>query len=841
MVTLIKSTGRTMIIVFLAFVVLFVSFIATDPIPNNIARTTLWASVYSVMTLTVVYLFQVKVDKGSMKTIGIHFSQDIIRSTAFGLGIGIATFCLILAAELAFGLIRPLKLLGDWEIPSHCIGLMIQGLISCLGIAIGEEVLYRGYLFGYLRKGYGFLAGIILSSIVFSAVHIPDGNRTLLQLVNIVAIGILLALISAHYKNVWTPIGFHWVWNLLEMYVFPVSTNTSEKGILRFIPTSGHANVGPENDILTMVIIIAVSVVFAVKVMGTSTFDHSSLVKKGGVSVVFIWILAFVSIIGIPKLLEKTAYEITTPNADELFLEEFALNADIVPSSNMASNQIMAPIAWTRSTGQDVTILQIIVEDSSDHASYISHETARTILAEVAPDTRLETFAAVPKLKIIDKRTITEAAVSVNADIVVIYQPLAIDRTSLLTTVKALISEGKVVIVRRDAAYLEHAKDLFQKLSHMGAICVGNLSPEGLIPEPIKTHSLADIYAPYGTDYPCTSSLVTAGVAALVIEATGYQSSPREIKDRLIKSGIKHYQVYDTTTGTTHEDLYQVTFEGGFRPVAGFLKRPIEYIALNAPRAVGLSVTSDWTLAALRIPMAQEISSGRGIKVAILGSGFQLEVPELRRNLGEGVCLHDKGYRDYASYQGTVLSKIVCSIAPSVTILPILIDDTNAPRLQAAIDWAVQKRADIILMAMNPEMNTGEIHSSIDRAVNNGTIVIWNSYEGSNSGVLKSGYIGETGHAFSGLYQDIPEIPVTYLGERVYAAAQLAGIAALIREVDPDITSKELQELIKRTASRIGNQYFPNVSQALESLLTQKHSSPVSAQPTDLKGEESNR
>ncbi len=61
--------------------------------------------------------------------------------------------------------------------------------------------------------------------------------------------------------------------------------------------------------------------------------------------------------------------------------------------------------------------------------------------------------------------------------------------------------------------------------------------------------------------------------------------------------------------------------------------------------------------------------------------------------------------------------------------------------------------------------------------------------------------------------------PTTYLGKRSHAAAQLAGIAALIREVESDFTVQELRELLAQTASQTGNQYFPNVSRAIESLL----------------------
>lgn len=822
---LILSTTRIIAVVIIAFLTLFISFIITDIIPNTIVQAIIWTLAYSLMTFTATYLLQVKLDKSSMKAIEIGFSRNLIKALIPGLGIGIITFSLILLAELIFGFIKPLSLFGDWEIPSRCIALLIEGFISCLGIAIGEEIIYRGYLFEYLKKEYGLLVGVILSSVVFSAVHIPDGNRTLLHLINIVIIGILLALITDHYKSIWAPIGFHWIWNFLQMYVFPVSTDSYTKGLLRFIPVSSQGSAGPEYGFLTTVIITVVSIVFIIitvrnpknKIPG---HKHAPLIKKGGLSIIFIYALIFISISTLPNLLGKTQsqykYRIKTIDPNELHLEKVNLDINIAPSSNMASNQVMAPVAWMKSTGRNVSILQTVVKDTTDQVSSISHETTSALLKEIAPHAKLETITIDPELKTSDGFTLINMAELVDANIIIIYQPLTINETHLLTTVKTLIKTGYTVIIRQDAAFTKTAGNLFKNLSQIGAICVGDLSPEGLIPDQIGTRSPADIYAPYGTNEPYFSSLVSAGIAALVIENMDHQTQPHQIKDRLIKSSIKHYQVYDITTGTIHEDLYEVNFQGEFTLIATSREKPLEYTVVNAPRAVGIDInSSDWILTALNIPDAWSISTGKGVQIAVLASGFQLETPELENLWGEGACFHDYGYRNYSSYQGTILSQIVATIAPNVTIMPILIDDSNIDRVQAAIGWAVQKEADIILMALHHGMNTQKIHSSIDHAINKGTIVIWNSYTGENTEVLKSGYIEETEHVLSGLYEERSEIPTTYLGERFHPAAQLAGITALIREIDPDITPQELQELLTQTASQTGDQYFPNVWRAV--------------------------
>ena len=50
----------------------------------------------------------------------------------------------------------------------------------------------------------------------------------------------------------------------------------------------------------------------------------------------------------------------------------------------------------------------------------------------------------------------------VDANIIIIYQPLTINETHLLTTVKTLIKTGYTVIIRQDAAFTKTAGNLFK-------------------------------------------------------------------------------------------------------------------------------------------------------------------------------------------------------------------------------------------------------------------------------------------------------------------------------------------------------------------------------------------
>lgn len=64
---------------------------------------------------------------------------------------------------------------------------------------IYEEIFYRGFLYRWLRTRIGFIGAILLSSIIFTIVHIPTYN---LMPVNFFS-GIIFALAYERTNSIW--------------------------------------------------------------------------------------------------------------------------------------------------------------------------------------------------------------------------------------------------------------------------------------------------------------------------------------------------------------------------------------------------------------------------------------------------------------------------------------------------------------------------------------------------------------------------------------------------------------------------------------------------------------
>lgn len=103
-------------------------------------------------------------------------------------------------------------------------------LVGCLLAALGEEILYRGFLFGQLFRhaGWGFLPAGLVSAMIFGAGHLYQGSGPG-ELVGIFAVTLLGGLwFSWLYvewgHNLWVPIAFHFFMNL-SWTIFEVSDN----------------------------------------------------------------------------------------------------------------------------------------------------------------------------------------------------------------------------------------------------------------------------------------------------------------------------------------------------------------------------------------------------------------------------------------------------------------------------------------------------------------------------------------------------------------------------------------------------------------------------------------
>lgn len=114
----------------------------------------------------------------------------------------------------------------DFEISFNGIGIeLIWYLILFILVAISEESMSRGFIFTTLYKTSNKYLAIILSSVIFSALHIFNSNIEIIGIINTILAGIFFCQLYLIKMNLSIPIGYHFSWNFFQGPIlgFPVS------------------------------------------------------------------------------------------------------------------------------------------------------------------------------------------------------------------------------------------------------------------------------------------------------------------------------------------------------------------------------------------------------------------------------------------------------------------------------------------------------------------------------------------------------------------------------------------------------------------------------------------
>jgi membrane protease YdiL (CAAX protease family) len=120
---------------------------------------------------------------------------------------------------------------GSFSIISvNPVSSIIIPLTIAFTIAILEEILIRGIIFRVMEEKLGSYIALIVSALIFGALHLPNANSTLLSALCIaVEAGLLLGAAFMYSRNLWFPIALHFAWNFMQSGIFGAITSGNEK------------------------------------------------------------------------------------------------------------------------------------------------------------------------------------------------------------------------------------------------------------------------------------------------------------------------------------------------------------------------------------------------------------------------------------------------------------------------------------------------------------------------------------------------------------------------------------------------------------------------------------
>lgn len=127
------------------------------------------------------------------------------------IGVSLYTACVLL-----------LMLVGMYQIEGlNPFSYMIPAAAMAIKSSVFEELLFRGVLFRSVEQMAGSWIAIIVSSLVFGFIHLLNPEATIAGAVYIaVEAGLLLAALYLVTRRLWMAIGYHMIWNYVQLAVF---------------------------------------------------------------------------------------------------------------------------------------------------------------------------------------------------------------------------------------------------------------------------------------------------------------------------------------------------------------------------------------------------------------------------------------------------------------------------------------------------------------------------------------------------------------------------------------------------------------------------------------------
>lgn len=198
------------------------------------------------------------IDKKRLADIGVGSLGAHYKEFTYGLALGAVSMVAVFAVLLASGNITLENSLAE---PAFSWNLL-TGMIHFIVVGLVEELYSRAYSISALSETWNPWSAAVVTSVIFSLLHMGNPNISPSGLINILLVGLLFAYMFLRTGSVWMPVGYHITWNYFQgcVFGFPVSGGQVQG---MYTVAASHDDVltggafGPEGGLLATVVILA--------------------------------------------------------------------------------------------------------------------------------------------------------------------------------------------------------------------------------------------------------------------------------------------------------------------------------------------------------------------------------------------------------------------------------------------------------------------------------------------------------------------------------------------------------------------------------------------------------
>jgi membrane protease YdiL (CAAX protease family) len=241
------------------------------------AADVLWA-------LLLTWLFGRYIDRRRFAEFGVRLSTGWLDDTILGLALG----------AIQMGAIVAIEWLANWArvapLPDPFVALRsrdaVLGLVLFVLVAVGEELIFRGYVQTNLQEGVGAhrptsaeaglqstsdrrsaAVAVGVTAVLFGLFHVLNPNLTLLAMLNLILAGVALGVGYWATGSLLLPMAYHLSWNFVQGSILGLPVSGMRYGGLLIVADQGGlpwltgGAFGPEGGLLgTLMLLVTVGV-----------------------------------------------------------------------------------------------------------------------------------------------------------------------------------------------------------------------------------------------------------------------------------------------------------------------------------------------------------------------------------------------------------------------------------------------------------------------------------------------------------------------------------------------------------------------------------------------------
>ncbi len=207
--------------------------------------------------LNTVFRWTRKVEKRPIRTLGFY-RENFLSNLLKGFSLGLALFLLTLLGLVALGQYR----LDSIHLDTYSLAFTLFTIPFWILQGTAEELVTRAWLIPQLAKRINLKVAIIISSSLFTLLHLGNPGITFLSAIDLFLFGVAMSLYLLKTDTIWGIGGIHGAWNFAQGNLFGVlvSGQSSGTSIMKFTPQGNQdwlsgGSFGIEGSIVSSIIL----------------------------------------------------------------------------------------------------------------------------------------------------------------------------------------------------------------------------------------------------------------------------------------------------------------------------------------------------------------------------------------------------------------------------------------------------------------------------------------------------------------------------------------------------------------------------------------------------------